>query len=119
MPGQKAGHAEGVALSGVPVNTRPHADTTLEMLIQLRAEGARAQTLISQAKGQGRSQAVIPSAQQCFICVLHIVIINRPTENELLQAGFNVQFLRKQKKKMFPDAKKSQMREFGVRGDAR
>jgi len=26
------------------------------------------------------------------------VIINRPTENELLQAGFNVQFLRKRKK---------------------
>ena len=42
MPGQKAGHAEGVTLSGVPVNTRPHADTTLEMLIKLRAEGARA-----------------------------------------------------------------------------
>ena len=55
------------------------------------------------------------------LCVAHsdIVIINRPTENELLQAGFNVQFLRKRKIKMFPDAKKSQMREFRIRGDAR
>ena len=42
MQGQKVRHAEGVALSGVPVNTKPHADTTLEILIQLRAEGARA-----------------------------------------------------------------------------
>ena len=33
---------EGVALSGVPGNTKPHGDTTLEILIQLRAEGARA-----------------------------------------------------------------------------
>ena len=33
MQGQKVRHAEGVALSGVPVNTKPHADTTLEILI--------------------------------------------------------------------------------------
>ena len=42
--GPWARHAEGVALSGVPVNTKPHADTTLEMLIELRAEGAREYT---------------------------------------------------------------------------
>ena len=59
MQGHKAGHAEGVALSGVPGNTKPHGDTTLEILIQLRAEGARVQALISQAKGQGRKQALI------------------------------------------------------------
>lgn len=53
-PGGAVRYAEGVTLSGVLGNTKPHADTTLEIPIQLGAEGARVKILISQAKGQGR-----------------------------------------------------------------
>ena len=61
IPVETFRYAEGVTLSGVLRNTKPHADTTLEIPIQLGAEGARdglaekAGTVpISQAKGQGR-----------------------------------------------------------------
>jgi len=40
-PDEAVRSAEGVTLSGVPVNTKPYADTALEIPIQLGAEGAR------------------------------------------------------------------------------
>lgn len=70
MQGQRVRHAEGVALSGVPVNKEPHGDTTLEILIELRAEGARVQALISQAKGQGRKQALIRLLENVVVFVI-------------------------------------------------